>query len=33
MRTDKRPPPREGEGVRLSFDPADVHLFDDVTGL
>jgi ABC-type sugar transport system ATPase subunit len=33
MRSDKRPALREGDTVRLAFDPADAHLFDSGTGL
>jgi ABC-type sugar transport system ATPase subunit len=32
LRTDRPPPLSEGQGVRLSFDPADAHLFDEATG-
>jgi multiple sugar transport system ATP-binding protein len=32
LRTDRPPPLSEGQEVRLSFDPADAHLFDEATG-
>jgi multiple sugar transport system ATP-binding protein len=33
VRMDKRPTVAEGESVGLAFDAADVHLFDDATGM